>query len=97
MDISGASALVTGGASGLGGAISRLLAELGAKVTVVDLQDEKGEAMAAEIGGKYAHADVTNTEEVEAAVGHGERRRRPADGGQLRRHRLGPAHGRQGR
>ncbi|HET9542888.1 MAG TPA: SDR family NAD(P)-dependent oxidoreductase [Acidimicrobiales bacterium] len=68
MDISGASALVTGGASGLGGAISRLLAELGAKVTVVDLQDEKGEAMAAEIGGKYAHADVTNTEEVEAAV-----------------------------
>ena len=68
MDISGASALVTGGASGLGGATSRLLAELGAKVTVVDLQDEKGQAMAAEIGGTYAHADVTNTEQVEAAV-----------------------------
>jgi NAD(P)-dependent dehydrogenase (short-subunit alcohol dehydrogenase family) len=68
MDISGAAALVTGGASGLGGATARLLAELGAKVTVVDLQDDKGEAMAAEIGGRYAHADVTNTEQVEAAV-----------------------------
>ena len=68
MDISGASALVTGGASGLGGATSRLLAELGVQVTVVDLQDEKGEAMAAEVGGHYAHADVTNTEQVEAAV-----------------------------
>ena len=59
---------MTGGASGLGGATSRLLAELGAKVTVVDLQDDKGEAMAAEIGGSYAHADVTDTEQVEAAV-----------------------------
>ena len=68
MDISGASALVTGGASGLGGATSRLLAEQGAKVTIVDLQDEKGEAMAAEVGGRFAHADITNTEEVEAAV-----------------------------
>ena len=68
MDISGAGALVTGGASGIGGATSRLLAELGATVTIVDLQDEKGEALAAEIGGRYAHADITDTEEVEAAV-----------------------------
>ncbi len=68
MDISGSSALVTGGASGLGGATSRLLAAKGAKVTVVDLQDDKGEALAAEIGGNYAHADVTDTEQVQAAV-----------------------------
>ncbi len=68
MDISGAAALVTGGASGLGGATSRHLADQGAKVTIVDLQDEKGEALAAEIGAGYAHADVTDTDQVQAAV-----------------------------
>ena len=48
-------------------ALALLLAGLGVRVTVVDLQDEKGEALAAEIGGAYAHADVTDTEQVEAA------------------------------
>ncbi len=68
MDIRGASALVTGGASGLGSATARMLVEQGAKVTVVDLQDEKGEALADEIGGTYVHTDVTNPDDVTAAV-----------------------------
>ena len=68
MDISGASALVTGGASGLGEATVRLLAERGARVVVVDMNDEKGEQVAKETGGVFAHADVTNTDEVIAAV-----------------------------
>ena len=70
MDITGASAIVTGGASGLGEATSRLLAERGARVVVMDLdrQQEKGDALAKEIGGVFVGADVTNHEEVQAAV-----------------------------
>lgn len=68
MEINGASAIVTGGASGLGEATSRLLAERGAKVVVLDMQDDKGKALADEIGGAFCHADVTNTDEVIAAV-----------------------------
>ena len=45
MDLTGASAVVTGGASGLGEASARKLAELGARCVIVDLQDEKGEAL----------------------------------------------------
>lgn len=68
MDITGASAIVTGGASGLGEATSRLLAQRGAKVVVLDLQEEKGEKLAAELGGTFAKADVTDEEQVRAAV-----------------------------
>jgi NAD(P)-dependent dehydrogenase (short-subunit alcohol dehydrogenase family) len=70
MDISGASAIVTGGASGLGEATARLLAERGAKVVVMDLdrQQERGDALAKEIGGLFAPADVTDAEQVQAAV-----------------------------
>jgi NAD(P)-dependent dehydrogenase (short-subunit alcohol dehydrogenase family) len=68
MDITGASAIVTGGASGLGEATCRLLAERGAKVVVLDMSDDKGNALADEIGGAFCHADVTNTDEVIAAV-----------------------------
>jgi NAD(P)-dependent dehydrogenase (short-subunit alcohol dehydrogenase family) len=68
MDISGSSAIVTGGASGLGEATSRFLTQRGARVVVVDMQDDKGEALAKELGGIFAHADVTNTEDVIAAV-----------------------------
>ena len=68
MDIQGSSAIVTGGASGLGEATVRLLAERGARVVVLDMNDEKGEALAKETGGVFAHADVTSTEEVIAAV-----------------------------
>lgn len=68
MDITGTSAIVTGGASGLGEATSRRLAAAGAKVVVLDMQDAKGEPLAKELGGVFVHADVTNTEEVQAAV-----------------------------
>ena len=68
MDVNGTSAIVTGGASGLGEATARLLTERGARVAVLDLQDDKGEALAKEIGGVFVHCDVTNTEEVVAGV-----------------------------
>lgn len=68
MDINGASAIVTGGASGLGAATAKLLAERGAKVLVADLQDDKGAALAEEVGGGFAHVDVTNTDDIIAAV-----------------------------
>ncbi|HTK61637.1 MAG TPA: SDR family NAD(P)-dependent oxidoreductase [Pseudonocardia sp.] len=68
MDITGASAIVTGGASGLGEATSRLLAQRGAKVVILDLQEDRGELLAKEIGGVFAKADVSNEEQVQAAV-----------------------------
>ncbi len=68
MDIQGTSAIVTGGASGLGEATVRRLTERGARVVVVDMQDDKGEALAKEVGGIFAHADVTDAAQVTAAV-----------------------------
>jgi NAD(P)-dependent dehydrogenase (short-subunit alcohol dehydrogenase family) len=68
MDINGASALVTGGASGIGAAAARQLAAKGAKVVVADLNAEKGEALANEIGGSFAPVDVTKTEQIQAAI-----------------------------
>lgn len=59
---------MTGGASGLGEATVRLLAERGARVVVLDMNDEKGQQLAKETGGVFAHADVTSTEEVIAAI-----------------------------
>lgn len=68
MDIAGASALVTGGASGLGLATARRLAAAGAAVTIIDLPNSAGAEMAAELGGAFAEADVTSPEQVAAAV-----------------------------
>ncbi len=68
MDINGISAIVTGGASGIGEASARLLAARGAKVVIADLQDERGNALASELGGAFAHVDVTDTDEVIASV-----------------------------
>jgi NAD(P)-dependent dehydrogenase (short-subunit alcohol dehydrogenase family) len=68
VEINNTSAVVTGGASGLGEATARLLAEHGVKVVVADLNDTAGEAIANEIGGAYAHCDVTSTDEVIAAI-----------------------------
>jgi NAD(P)-dependent dehydrogenase (short-subunit alcohol dehydrogenase family) len=70
MEISGASAIVTGGASGLGEATSRRLAAQGARVVVMDLahQQERGDALAKEIGGIFAAADVCDPEAVQAGV-----------------------------
>ena len=63
MDISGASAIVTGGASGLGEATAQLLAERGAHVVVADLQDDKGKAVASAIKGEFVHTDVTTEDD----------------------------------
>jgi NAD(P)-dependent dehydrogenase (short-subunit alcohol dehydrogenase family) len=68
MDINGSSAIVTGGASGIGEACVRQLAARGAKVVIADVQDEKGQALAKEIGGAFCHCDVTKTEDIIAAV-----------------------------
>jgi NAD(P)-dependent dehydrogenase (short-subunit alcohol dehydrogenase family) len=68
VDITGASAIVTGGASGIGAASARLLAERGAKVVVADLQEERGQELATEIGGAFAKVDVTNTDDIVNAV-----------------------------
>lgn len=70
LELNGASAIVTGGASGLGEAAVRLLAEQGMKVVVLDLdrQQERGDALAKEVGGVFAAADVTDTDQVIAAV-----------------------------
>ncbi len=68
MDITGSSALVTGAASGIGAAVARQLAAAGAKVVVADLQADKGEALAKEIDGAFVQVDVTDTEQIKAAV-----------------------------
>jgi len=61
---------VTGGASGLGAATATLLAERGARVVLADLdrQQEKGDALAKELGGVFVPCDVTDTDQVIAAV-----------------------------
>ena len=68
MDINGASAIVTGGASGIGAASARQLAAKGAQVVVADLNAERGQELAKEIGGVFAPVDVTSTEQIRAAV-----------------------------
>jgi NAD(P)-dependent dehydrogenase (short-subunit alcohol dehydrogenase family) len=73
------SAVVTGGASGLGAATVRQLAAQGVKVAIFDLNAELGEALAAEIGGIYCPVNVTSSAEVDAAfararAAHGQER-----------------------
>ena len=68
MEINGASALVTGGASGIGAASARRLAAGGATVVVADLQVDKGKALANDIGGIFVRVDVTDTDQIKAAV-----------------------------
>ncbi|BBZ38235.1 MULTISPECIES: SDR family oxidoreductase [Mycobacterium] len=68
MEINGASAIVTGGASGIGAASARLLAARGAKVVVADLQADRGAELAESIGGTFVSVDVTDTAQIEAAV-----------------------------
>jgi NAD(P)-dependent dehydrogenase (short-subunit alcohol dehydrogenase family) len=68
MRIEGSAALVVGGASGLGEAVARRFHAAGARVTVADINAEKGEAVAGELDAAFAHCDVTNAEQVQAAV-----------------------------
>ena len=67
MNINGAAAVVTGGASGLGEATARELARRGAKVAVFDRDVERGEKVASEIRGVFCEVDVTSNEKVAAA------------------------------
>ncbi|KPF77521.1 3-hydroxy-2-methylbutyryl-CoA dehydrogenase [alpha proteobacterium AAP81b] len=66
MKLEGLSAVVTGGASGLGAATARLLAAHGVKVAIFDMNAEKGEAVAAELGGVFCNVNVTSEESVDA-------------------------------
>ena len=68
MELSGSSAVVTGGASGIGAAAARQLAARGAKVVVADLQEDAGNAVADQIGGAFCKVDVTNTDDIINAV-----------------------------
>jgi 3-hydroxyacyl-CoA dehydrogenase/3-hydroxy-2-methylbutyryl-CoA dehydrogenase len=70
MKIDGASALVAGGASGLGAATARRLHAGGAHVTIADLNEDKGNELAAELGERavFATCNVTDSEQVQAAV-----------------------------
>jgi NAD(P)-dependent dehydrogenase (short-subunit alcohol dehydrogenase family) len=68
MKLDAVSAIVTGGASGLGRATATRLAAGGAKVVIVDLPTSDGEAVAKEIGGAFAPGDVTNEADLAAAV-----------------------------
>jgi NAD(P)-dependent dehydrogenase (short-subunit alcohol dehydrogenase family) len=68
MQLDGSGALVAGGASGLGEATARELAARGARVTVADLNEERGGALADELGGAFVRADVTDEAQVQAAV-----------------------------
>jgi NAD(P)-dependent dehydrogenase (short-subunit alcohol dehydrogenase family) len=68
MNISGSGALVVGGASGLGEATARRLAEQGAVLTIADVNAEKGEAVAAELGAAFVAVDVREEAQVQAAV-----------------------------
>lgn len=63
---SGISAIITGGASGLGEATARALAAQGVKVAIFDLQEEKGEKVAKELGGVFCKVNVTDEESVDA-------------------------------
>lgn len=70
MDISNGSVLVTGGAGGFGGATAKRLAKLGAKVVIADIHDERGKALAEELGNgaKYVRTDIMSEDSIVAAV-----------------------------
>lgn len=68
LNLNGSSAIVTGGASGIGEACARQLAYLGARVVIADLNEDAGTAVAKEIGGLFVMCDVSNEEDGAAAV-----------------------------
>jgi NAD(P)-dependent dehydrogenase (short-subunit alcohol dehydrogenase family) len=79
MKLVGHAAVVTGGASGLGEAVARALAAAGAKVAVLDLNADKGQAVAAQIGGVFCSVDIGDSASVEAGfaqarAAHGQER-----------------------
>lgn len=68
MSLQRASAVVTGGASGIGEASARQLADLGARCVIADLNEERGQAVASDIGGLFVRCDVSSEQDGQAAV-----------------------------
>jgi len=68
MNLEGASAIVTGGASGIGEASARQLAAAGARVVIADLNEDKGQEVASELGGLFVKCDVSSIEDAQASV-----------------------------
>ena len=68
MDLTGSAAIISGGASGLGEATARALATAGGTVVIADLNADRGEAVAAELGGKFVQTDVADEASVTTAV-----------------------------
>ena len=68
MDIENKVFIVTGGASGLGEGTARMLSREGAKVVIADLQEDRGTALAAELGGAFVRCDVTQEADAQAVV-----------------------------
>lgn len=68
MDVNGVSVVVTGGASGLGAATAARLAQRGAHVVILDLPESQGKAVADDLKGQFAPADVTDPDGVNAAL-----------------------------
>ena len=68
IDLNGSSSLVTGGASGIGEASARQLASAGSRVVIADLNEERGQAVASELGGLFVRCDVTSVEDADTAV-----------------------------
>lgn len=68
MNLEGSSSIVTGGASGIGEASARQLAEAGSRVVVADLNEERGQSVASELGGIFVKCDVSSIEDADAAV-----------------------------
>ncbi len=78
MDISGHAAIVTGGASGLGAATARMLAEGGSRVTILDINEKAAAAVAIDINGLATACDVTDSAATEAALAKATRDHGPA-------------------
>ena len=70
MDIAGKVFMVTGGASGLGEGTARMLSAAGGKVLVLDMQVDKGQAVADSIGGAFMRCDVSSETDAQAAIAH---------------------------
>ncbi|MFO4630749.1 MAG: SDR family NAD(P)-dependent oxidoreductase [Actinomycetota bacterium] len=68
MNLEGSSSIVTGGASGIGEAAARQLAAAGSRVVIADLQEEKGQQVASELGGLFVKCDVSNPEDAISSV-----------------------------
>ena len=68
LNLEGSSSIITGGASGIGEASARQLAAAGSRVVIADLNEEKGQAVASELGGLFVKCDVTSQEDADASI-----------------------------